>query len=128
MYVAMCGDVGAIVECEVNVYFVWSWLIFHLLVLLQALKNLVFLARVFHRSQPKGIFPENVGHGDGAVQSVGGTSDEENGEEEEVVISTTTAVAKGGKPRDLLWLIQKICRIATLEAGNHPKEPLKVSI
>eukprot|EP00731_Ephydatia_muelleri_P001007 Em0001g1007a len=91
----------------------------------QALKNLVFLARVLHRSQPKGLLcPEDVGHGDGAVGVHEGTSDEENGEEEEVT-STAAIVAKGAKPRDLLWLIQKMCRIARLEAGNHPKEPLK---
>eukprot|EP00731_Ephydatia_muelleri_P000971 Em0001g971a len=66
---------------------------------------------------------EDVGYDDGAVGVHKGTSDEENGEEEEVT-STVAIVAKGAKPRDLLWLIQKMCRIARLEASNHPKEPL----
>ena len=81
---------------------------------------------MLHRSQPKGLLcPEDVGYSDGAVGVHEGTSDEENGEEEEVT-STTAIVVKGAKPRDLHWFIQKMCRIARLEAGNHPKEPLKV--
>ena len=82
----------------------------------QALKNLVYLARVLHRSHvcERGT---NIG--------INGRrpSDEEEGEEEAIAASP---VAVAAKPRDLMWLVQKICRIARLEAGNRPKEPHKV--
>ena len=94
----------------------------------QALKNLVYLARVLHRSYPRGLCPESHHgrYGDAeATETHEGVSDEEAGEEEGVT-TTAISVAKTKKPRDLLWLVQKMCRIARMEAGHSPKEPHKV--
>ena len=75
----------------------------------------------------RGLCPDSH-HGHDDAEAAGtreGVSNEKAGEEEGVT-TTAVSIARATKPRDLLWLVQKMCRIARMEAGHSPKEPHKV--
>lgn len=89
------------------------------LLLLQSVKNLVFLGKVLHQlhtsragtSEPAGgDHGELNGEGHGELGAAGVVGDEEDGE----------------RRRDLFWLINRMSRLAKYEAAHHPKETMKV--
>ena len=70
----------------------------------QAVKNLVFCAKVLHRFQLAGSIDsrkEDYTNSDNGCHT---------------------------NPRDLAWLIAQFARLARFEAGHHPKQSQKVKI
>nr|XP_008002587.2 small subunit processome component 20 homolog [Chlorocebus sabaeus] len=92
----------------------------------QVVKNLLFVAKVLYLLEPycedkqskiKGDLEEQAALGDGV--SCADEKAESDGEEKEEVKEEL------GRPATLLWLIQKLSRIAKLEAAYSPRNPLK---
>uniref|UniRef100_A0A2K6K498 UTP20 small subunit processome component n=1 Tax=Rhinopithecus bieti TaxID=61621 RepID=A0A2K6K498_RHIBE len=92
----------------------------------QVVKNLLFVARVLYLLEPycedkqskiKEDLEEQAALGDGVAYA--DEKAESDGEEKEEVKEEL------GRPATLLWLIQKLSRIAKLEAAYSPRNPLK---
>lgn len=92
----------------------------------QVVKNLLFVAKVLYLLEPycedkqskiKEDLEEQAALGDGV--SCADEKAESDGEEKEEVKEEL------GRPATLLWLIQKLSRIAKLEAAYSPRNPLK---
>ncbi|XP_010355507.2 small subunit processome component 20 homolog [Rhinopithecus roxellana] len=92
----------------------------------QVVKNLLFVARVLYLLEPycedkqskiKEDLEEQEALGDGVAYA--DEKAESDGEEKEEVKEEL------GRPATLLWLIQKLSRIAKLEAAYSPRNPLK---
>uniref|UniRef100_A0A2K5J1T7 Uncharacterized protein n=1 Tax=Colobus angolensis palliatus TaxID=336983 RepID=A0A2K5J1T7_COLAP len=92
----------------------------------QVVKNLLFVAKVLYLLEPycedkqskiKEDLEEQEALGDGMAYA--DEKAESDGEEKEEVKEEL------GRPATLLWLIQKLSRIAKLEAAYSPRNPLK---
>lgn len=92
----------------------------------QVVKNLLFVAKVLYLLEPycedkqskiKEDLEEQAALGDGVACA--DEKAESDGEEKEEVKEEL------GRPATLLWLIQKLSRIAKLEAAYSPRNPLK---
>lgn len=92
---------------------------------------MLFVAKVLYLLEPdsgdkQGEIQEALGHG------VAREEGEHEAHAPEEVESDREEISEGkeerSKPATLLWLVQKLSRIAKLEASYSPRNPLKVRI
>ncbi|XP_047591086.1 LOW QUALITY PROTEIN: small subunit processome component 20 homolog [Lutra lutra] len=101
----------------------------------QVVKNLLFVAKVLHLLEPEsedkpGEIKEDMeeqetlgeGMATGEVKQYKSCADEKMDSDKE---ENEEAKEEHSKPATLLWLIQKLSRIAKLEAAYSPRNPLK---
>lgn len=90
----------------------------------KVVKNLLFVAKVLYLLEPDSGDKQGDIKEDMEEQEVFGDGTAREGVEEHR--ACTDEKEEHGKPATLLWLIQKLSRIATVEAAYSPRNPLKV--
>ena len=90
----------------------------------KVVKNLLFVAKVLYLLEPDSGDKQGNIKEDMEEQEVFGDGTAREGVEEHRACADEKE--EQGKPATLLWLIQKLSRIATVEAAYSPRNPLKV--